>query len=462
MNTKKNLLCSIIIRTKNEEKWINRCLSKIEEQTYKNFEIIIVDNFSEDSTINIVQKFKKKIDIKITYLKNYLPGLALNKGIRKSKGDYICMLSAHCIPKNKNWLKFLVNAIEEKKNIAGVYGRQEPMNFTSNDDKRDLFTVFGLDKKIQIKDSFFHNANSIIKKSCWNEVNFDEKLTNIEDRLWAQEILKKNYILIYDPKPSVFHYHGIHQSKNPQRLSGVIKIFEKKIHKFNAGKIKIKDLNICAIIPVKGKTNNIGKFSQLSLTINKVNSSKYVNDIIVSTDNTYTKNIALKLGAKVPFLRPLRLSKDKINLEKVYQYTLKELEKKNLFYDIYVLLEETFPFRENKLIDNMIENFVFNNLECIVAAKKEFSWIWNKVNNDNYQRLDKGDIPRKLKEFILIGIPGLCLVTLPSVLRKGTSNIPETSFFLVNEKLSHIEIRNKNDIKLFKSHLEEYAHKSTL
>ena len=46
-----NPLVSIIIRTKNEEKWINLCLSKVYEQTFKNYEIIILDNYSTDSTI---------------------------------------------------------------------------------------------------------------------------------------------------------------------------------------------------------------------------------------------------------------------------------------------------------------------------------------------------------------------------------------------------------------------------
>ena len=46
----KNLI-SIIIRTKNEERWISKCLKKIYKQTYKNFEIIIIDNNSDDKTI---------------------------------------------------------------------------------------------------------------------------------------------------------------------------------------------------------------------------------------------------------------------------------------------------------------------------------------------------------------------------------------------------------------------------
>ena len=43
--------CSIIIRTKNEERWISNCLDKIFSQSYKNFEVILVDNNSSDKTV---------------------------------------------------------------------------------------------------------------------------------------------------------------------------------------------------------------------------------------------------------------------------------------------------------------------------------------------------------------------------------------------------------------------------
>ena len=64
---------SIIIRTKNEERWINSCFSSIFSQSYKEFEIIVVDNNSTDKTIQKIKNFKVS---KIIKIKNYLPGHA--------------------------------------------------------------------------------------------------------------------------------------------------------------------------------------------------------------------------------------------------------------------------------------------------------------------------------------------------------------------------------------------------
>ena len=110
----------------------------------------------------------------------------------------------------------------------------------------------------------------------------------------------------------------------------------------------------------------------------------------------------------------------------------------------------------------MLEYFVLNNLESIVAAKKEFSWIWNNTISKKFRRIDEGDVPRKLKEFNLIGVQGLCLITLPKILRKGSSLSEKGSFFIVNNKLSHLEIRDYSDIKIFKNLLIEYAKKNVL
>ena len=83
-------LVSIIIRTKNEERWIKLCLDKIFEQTYKNFEIIIVDNYSTDKTLQKIKDYKIN---KIIKIRKYLPGKAINLGIKNSNGKYIVIIS---------------------------------------------------------------------------------------------------------------------------------------------------------------------------------------------------------------------------------------------------------------------------------------------------------------------------------------------------------------------------------
>lgn len=102
-------MVSIIIRTKNEERWITACLSSIFSQDYKDFEVIIVDNMSTDKTCEKAKKFNIT---KILTCEDYLPGKALNIGVREAKGEYIACISGHCIPVDSKWLSNLLNNLK--------------------------------------------------------------------------------------------------------------------------------------------------------------------------------------------------------------------------------------------------------------------------------------------------------------------------------------------------------------
>ena len=387
-------IVSIIIRTKNEERWITPCFEALKSQTYRNFEIIIVDNQSTDRTLEKIRQFKVDKIVKIT---DYLPGKALNYGIEESVGKYIVCLSAHCIPVNKTWLEILVCALEEDPEWAGVYGRQESMSFSSNADKRDLMIVFGLDRKIQVKDSFFHNANSIIRKKCWDEVPFDDQITNIEDRIWGQEMLNRGYKLLYEPEASVYHYHGIHQNGNPERLKNVVKIIESQSENYPRGQLDASRLKIAAIIPVKGETRSFSGKPQLEYTVEVARQSKYIDRIFVSTDSEYTAKVARQLGAEAPFLRSARLSEAHINLQTVQKYSLEMIEDSGYLPDLVVHLEETFPFRTTDLLDGMIQYLLADGYDSVIAARPESGWLWKEAPDKSFERVDSGDVPREFK-----------------------------------------------------------------
>lgn len=437
-------LISIVVRTKNEERWITQCLNGIFSQSYKDFEVIIVDNESSDNTLKKANQFNVKMFLTCN---DYLPGKALNMGIRESKGEYIVCISGHCIPVNNQWLINLLRNFNEPK-VAGVYGRQEPLAFTPDSDKRDLSIIFGLDKRVQKRDGFFHNANSMIRRDLWEEVPFDETVTNIEDRVWAEKILQKGYSLVYEPEASVYHYHGVHHTGDKKRCANVVRILESlKPETKNNIHVKIENLNIVAIIPVKGKINYLNKKPLVSYTIEQAIVSKYIKQVIVSTDNLELANLSIALGAKAPFLRDESHSKDFVDIEKVLQYSLNKIEDMKIFPDLIVHLEETFPFRPKYLIDSMIEQVVKDGFDSVLAVKSEYRSIW-KEESSKIERIDKGDIPRRYKEPCFVGMKGLGCVTHPEFLREGSLLGEKIGIFEVNNPYSSIEVREEEDFRM--------------
>ena len=93
---KKNKFVTIIVPTYNSIKFIRKTISSILNQTYKNYEIIFVDDCSSDGTYEFLKKFKKKIKKKISILKtNQKSGTGAaprNLGLRNAKGELICLI----------------------------------------------------------------------------------------------------------------------------------------------------------------------------------------------------------------------------------------------------------------------------------------------------------------------------------------------------------------------------------
>lgn len=216
-------MISVVVRTKNEEAWIGRCLAALRQQDHSDFEIIVVDNESVDNTVNIVKRFDCRL--LVISEKEFSHGRSINRGIATAKGDLVAILSGHCIPVHDQWLRRLALAFAGS-NIAGAYGRQEPLPDTNDFDKRDLWTTFGLDRRVQTRDYFFHNANSMIRREVWEAVPFNEELSGVEDRDWARRVLELRYNIVYEPAASVYHFHGINHGRDEARAARVVQVIE--------------------------------------------------------------------------------------------------------------------------------------------------------------------------------------------------------------------------------------------
>ena len=89
-------LISVIIPSYYSENYIGECIRSIQKQTYKNWELIIVDGLSKDSTVEIVQKYQNR-DNRLKLIMNpddNGPAQARSKGIKISNGEYIAFIDS--------------------------------------------------------------------------------------------------------------------------------------------------------------------------------------------------------------------------------------------------------------------------------------------------------------------------------------------------------------------------------
>ncbi len=204
---------SFVIRTLNEGKYIGYTLKKIQELNDSfSKEVIIVDAGSTDNTIEIAKSYGCKI-VHIDK-SEWSWGKSLNLGIENAKGKFITIISGHCFITKPD---FLINAYEFllDKNVAGVYGRQIPIPglnpfeefFREQENIYPDIEVFVMTKNT--KQIGISNACSIIKRSVWEKIPYNEEVQSLEDGIWAKEVLNAGYKLIYTNRLSVYHSHEI-------------------------------------------------------------------------------------------------------------------------------------------------------------------------------------------------------------------------------------------------------------
>ncbi len=364
----------IIIRTKNEDRWLKATLEKIFSQKYKKFKIAIVDNYSTDRTLEIAKRYKTEI----FKIKKFLPGKAINIPIKKIRSNFVVCLSAHCIPTNDNWLSNLLKPLKNKK-VAAVYGKQLPMFNSDSQNYRDLKIVFGNDKRIQKKDYFFHNANSAIRASLLRKYLFNEKVSNIEDRIWAKQILnlKKNFQIIYEPNAAVFHHHGLHQSNNKKRLEGVIKIM-KNIENENLypEEFLANNQKIYACIIGKEYKKLSKKYININKSlISKLDQNKSIEKIIMVVDKKYFNKYFYKKSKKFIFIKRNKYIKS-LTIRNLLMYIYKKFTKVDIDYMMYFNLD--YLHRPKNFINELVEKALhgINNV-VVYASKISAKYVYN-------------------------------------------------------------------------------------
>lgn len=207
---------SIIIRTKNEEKWIGAVLEMLRKQTYEDFEIVIIDSGSTDKTLEIAKEFSVKL-IQIPQEEFSYPH-ALNVGCRAAVGEkYFVFLSAHSLPAHESFIENGIKDFIDEK-VIGVYG---PMRILPDgsvwekiyfDIACPMLEIFTPEKMVirKARMGVLGFTHAIVRKDLWEKHNFDEAHgLGGEDQEWVEYWTKKGMIVVKDKKFKVMHSHGL-------------------------------------------------------------------------------------------------------------------------------------------------------------------------------------------------------------------------------------------------------------
>ena len=123
MENSRPIVISVVIPALNEEKFLPTCLKSLEKQEFKKpFEIIVVDNGSEDKTVTVAKSFGVRI---ISEPHRGLP-LARQRGLEAAKGEIVAFVDADSTV-DKGWLAEILHSFENQPKVVAVSG---PISYT--------------------------------------------------------------------------------------------------------------------------------------------------------------------------------------------------------------------------------------------------------------------------------------------------------------------------------------------
>lgn len=208
---KKKNLVSVIITTKNEEDVIEILLKSLGKQTYKNTEIILVDNQSTDKTLKIVSAFRK---VKV-FDKGPERSAQRNYGAKKSIGDFLLFLDAD-MRLSPKVIEACVKVAELKRNIGSIIIPEQSIAFTFWEKVKAFERSFYNERGDSITD-----AARFFKKVAFNKAGgYDETITGPEDWDLPETIRELGYA---DSRISEKIYHL-------ERATSLVELFKKKFY----------------------------------------------------------------------------------------------------------------------------------------------------------------------------------------------------------------------------------------
>lgn len=230
-----NFKISVVIPTFNEMDKIGNCLKSLSKQSYKDIEIILVDDCSKDQTVLIAEKtaISLRLSLKIIKLNKHKErGIARNIGAKKSTGDYLLFIDAD-MKIGKNVISECIKLVHYNYNIKAVIIPEESFG------EGFWAKCKQLEKNCYLGDDRIEAARFFEKKAFWNVGGWDKKMVSGEDWDLTRRVRSKYKVgriksFIYHNEYKLtlwkaikkkFYYasvSGIYLEKNPLSILSII------------------------------------------------------------------------------------------------------------------------------------------------------------------------------------------------------------------------------------------------
>ena len=207
---------SIIIPVFNSEKTLYRCIDSILKQTYTNWELLLIDDGSSDSSFTICSNYSQRdIRIKVLHQENSGPSVARNLGLNHASGEWICFVDSDDFI-SRNYLEELENIIGNYQNLEiiffGFNNLESDKNITKMIIPKDnCYKGIKLAAYLSLQGVFGFTWIKVFKKDKIGKIRFRKDLDLFEDEVFTCEVIEECRE-IYVLKKALYNYVCVEDS----------------------------------------------------------------------------------------------------------------------------------------------------------------------------------------------------------------------------------------------------------
>ncbi|NBA78616.1 glycosyltransferase [Emticicia sp. ODNR4P] len=208
-------MIDVVLLTYNAEKYLERLLIALDEQTLQGFNLIIIDSSSKDNTTTILRD--RNVDYISISPSDFNHGGTRNMSLQYCKFDYVLFLTQDALPLNEHCFEEIYKVISQNNSIGLSYGRQVPYPgsgpFESFPRKFNYGEVSRLKTKedipvLGLKTSFCSNSFSIYNRNILTEIGgFPTNVIFGEDAYVSSKMILNDYGIYYCAEAMVYHSH---------------------------------------------------------------------------------------------------------------------------------------------------------------------------------------------------------------------------------------------------------------
>lgn len=430
-------LITVYITNFNYGNYIKQAVESVLNQSFQDFELIIIDDGSTDNSKEIIESYSHLKNVSVIYQKNKGLNITNNVALKASKGEYIMRLDADDFLE-PTALEVLSNKLEEDKDIGLVfpdYYIVDEYGYRLSEIKRHNFS-----EEVKIMDQPAHGACTMIRVNYLKSIGGYDESYKCQDgyELWVKFINKFN---VTNVNKALFSYrrHNNNLTNNENRILSTRLAIKQAYVKTNGLKVP----KTVGIIPLRpnydltfepfGKTNFLDwKISQL------IHTEKLSLVVITSSDTEVEKYIKNNYkNSKVQFIyRPKEIERINVSLFETLMYLKNHKEIKDKGYELFAFCSISTPFVDNNTIDDAINTLLIFKANSLISVRPEDSKFYSHTGNGMKAILNQDSFTKLEREAIYKYTGGIIIANAKSAVENGKLIHGEVGHIVVSEESS--------------------------